>query len=59
MSEEQKTSATLSRRSFLKIAGLVGVAAQAGGMVAAGTEAGKNPESYTGWGIFQSKHPVL
>jgi epoxyqueuosine reductase len=52
MSEEQNTSTSLSRRSFLKIAGLVGVAAQAGGLVAAGVEAGKSSESYTGWESF-------
>lgn len=52
MSEQQKTSASLSRRSFLKIAGLVGVAAQAGGLVAAGVEEGKSSESYTGWESF-------
>ena len=34
MSEEQKTQ--LTRRSFLKIAGLVGAAVQAGGLVAGG-----------------------
>lgn len=52
MSEQQKTSASLSRRSFLKIAGLVGVAAQAGGLVAAGIEEGKSSETYTGWESF-------
>ncbi len=52
MSEEKITSASLSRRSFLKIAGLVGVAAQAGGLVAAGVQAGKDSESYTGWESF-------
>jgi len=52
MSEEKITSASLSRRSFLKIAGLVGVAAQAGGLVAAGVQAGEDSESYTGWESF-------
>jgi epoxyqueuosine reductase len=50
MSEAQNNP--LSRRSFLKIAGLVGVAAQAGGLVAAGVNAGQNSESYTGWESF-------
>ena len=52
MSEAQSTSTSLSRRTFLKIAGLVGVAAQAGGLVAAGIEAGESSESYTGWESF-------
>ncbi len=52
MSEEQKKSISLSRRSFLKIAGLAGVAAQAGGLVAAGVQAGESSESYTGWESF-------
>ena len=42
----------VSRRSFLKLAGLVGMAAQAGGLIAAGDNAGKNSESYTGWESF-------
>jgi len=50
MSEETKQ--TVSRRNFLKIAGIVGVAAQAGGLVGAGVAAGQNPESYTGWESF-------
>lgn len=52
MSEERKMSTSLSRRNFLKIAGLAGVAAQAGGLVAAGIEAGESSESYTGWESF-------
>lgn len=52
MSEEQKTSMPLSRRNFLKIAGAVGIAAQAGGLVAAGINEGKSSESYTGWESF-------
>ncbi len=50
MSEER--SLPVSRREFLKIAGLVGVAAQAGGLVAAGVNAGASSESYTGWESF-------
>ena len=42
----------VSRRNFLKIAGLVGVAAQAGGLVAAGVNAGASSDSYTGWESF-------
>ncbi len=45
---EQSQSA-ITRRKFLKAAGLVGVAAQAGGLVGAGFQAGKDSESYTGW----------
>jgi epoxyqueuosine reductase len=52
MSEEQKTAASMSRRDFLKIAGVVGVAAQAGGLVAANMNAGASSESYTGWESF-------
>jgi reductive dehalogenase len=50
MSQELKKP--VSRRNFLKIAGLVGVAAQAGGLVAAGVQAGKDPNTYTGWESF-------
>jgi hypothetical protein len=50
MGEEQKES--LSRRNFLKIAGLAGAGVQAGGLVAAGVVAGKDSESYTGWESF-------
>jgi reductive dehalogenase len=42
----------ISRRSLLKIAGVAGVAVQAGGLVAAGINAGKSSESYTGWESF-------
>jgi epoxyqueuosine reductase len=52
MSDEQKTATSLSRRSFLKIAGLVGVAAQAGGLVASGIRAGEDHTTYTGWESF-------
>lgn len=47
MSEEMKTA--LSRRDFMKIAGLTGVAAQAGGFLAAGVATGSDKETYTGW----------
>ncbi len=50
MSDEQKSS--VSRRNFLKIAGLAGAGAQAGGLIAAGVATGKDPESYTGWESF-------
>ncbi len=50
MGEERKTPN--SRRNFLKIAGLTGAAAQAGGLVAAGVVAGKSSETYTGWEGF-------
>ena len=50
MSEEPK--APISRRNFLKIAGLAGAAAQTGALVAAGVEAGKDSETYTGWESF-------
>ncbi len=46
MSEEK---AQVSRRDFLKITGLVGVAAQAAGFVAGGVAAGADPQSHTGW----------
>ncbi len=42
----------MSRRDFLKIAGLAGVAVQAGGLIAGGTAAGADKESYTGWESF-------
>ncbi len=50
MSESAKKS--ISRRDLLKCAGIAGVAAQAGGLVAAGNQAGKSSESYTGWESF-------
>jgi reductive dehalogenase len=50
MTETQKSK--LSRRDFLKIAGLAGVAVQAGGLIAGGISAGKDSESYTGWESF-------
>ncbi len=54
MSEAPKAQASLSRRSFLKIAGLVGVAAQAGGLVASGIKVGEDHQTYTGWESFNS-----
>ena len=50
MSEDPKNP--VSRRKFLKVAGLAGAATQAGGLVAAGVAAGKSSESYTGWESF-------
>ncbi|KAA3648439.1 MAG: reductive dehalogenase [Chloroflexi bacterium] len=50
MSDEQGTQ--LSRRSFLKIAGLAGAAVQAGGLIAGGVAAGSDTEGYTGWESF-------
>ncbi|MBN2472648.1 MAG: 4Fe-4S dicluster domain-containing protein [Anaerolineae bacterium] len=50
MSEDLKNP--VSRRNFLKIAGLVGVAAQTGGLVAAGVQGGRDSETYTGWESF-------
>ena len=47
---EKKSS--VSRRGFLKIAGLTGAGVQAGALVGAGVAAGKDPESYTGWESF-------
>jgi len=50
MGKEKNSS--VSRRNFLKIAGLAGAGAQAGAFVAAGVAAGKDSESYTGWESF-------
>ena len=50
MSKEK--NAKLSRRDFLKVAGLAGVAVQAGGLIAGGVAAGADKESYTGWESF-------
>ena len=50
MSEEM--NAPISRRNFLKIAGLAGALVQAGGFVAGGLAAGKDSETYTGWESF-------
>ena len=50
MTEEVKQG--MSRRDFLKIAGLTGAAVQAGGLIAGGVAAGSNKESYTGWESF-------
>ena len=52
MSEAQETKNGISRRNFLKVAGAAGLAVQAGGFLAGGIAAGKNPESYTGWESF-------
>ena len=42
----------ISRRNLLKLAGIAGVAVQSGGLVAAGIQAGKSSETYTGWESF-------
>jgi reductive dehalogenase len=42
----------LSRRDLLKIGGIAGLAVQGGGLAAAGIQAGKSSESYTGWESF-------
>ena len=47
MSEEK--NAKLSRRDFLKVAGLAGVAVQAGSFIAGGVATGSSSETYTGW----------
>jgi len=39
----------LSRRSFLKMGGVAGVALQVGAIAGAGLEAGQDKDSYTGW----------
>jgi reductive dehalogenase len=53
LSERLRTaSSNLSRRDFLKIVGVAGIAAQAGGLVAAGIETGEDSETYTGWESF-------
>jgi len=44
----------ISRRNLLKLAGVAGVAAQAGSIYLAGIQAGESSESYTGWESF---HP--
>ncbi|KAA3663748.1 MAG: reductive dehalogenase [Chloroflexi bacterium] len=49
MSDAQDTKNGVSRRDFLKIAGLAGLAVQAGGFVAGGIAAGSSSETYTGW----------
>ena len=54
MSESAKGG--LSRRDLLKLAGVGGIALQAGGLVAAGIQTGKSSESYTGWESF---HPGI
>lgn len=47
-----KDAAGISRRDFLKVLGLAGVAVQAGGAIAAGVKAGSSSETYTGWESF-------
>ncbi len=42
----------VSRRGFLKIAGLTGAGVQAGALIGAGVAAGRDSESYTGWESF-------
>jgi len=42
----------ISRRNLLKMAGIAGVAVQAGGLYVAGKRAGASSESYTGWESF-------
>ena len=51
MSEEKKQ---VSRRDFIKVAGLAAAAVQAGGMLAGGVAAGADPESYTGWESYNA-----
>ena len=46
MSDEKSK---MSRRSFLKAAGIAGFVAHTGGLVAAGKVSGKSSETYTGW----------
>lgn len=45
----------MSRRSFLKAAGIGGLVAHTGGLVLAGKEAGSSSETYTGW---ESNNPA-
>ncbi|MFW5943056.1 MAG: reductive dehalogenase [Chloroflexota bacterium] len=52
MSERNENRGGVSRRDFLKMAGLAGAAASAGGLVGAGIAAGSDPKSYTGWESF-------
>ncbi len=47
MSDDEKTG--LSRRNFLMVTGLAGLAAQTGGLVAAGIRTGRDPRTFTGW----------
>ena len=46
MSDQQSK---VSRRDFLKITGLAGLAVQAGGFIVGGIAAGSSSETYTGW----------
>ena len=45
----EQAESQVSRRSFLKIAGLAGIGVQAAGFVGAGIAAGSSSETYTGW----------
>lgn len=49
MSDTQETKSGVSRRDFLKIAGLAGAAASAGGFFLGGKAQGESHETYTGW----------
>jgi epoxyqueuosine reductase len=44
----------MSRRDFLKIAGLAGAAVQVGGFLAGGKATGSSSETYTGWESYNS-----
>lgn len=54
MSDHNNNNSGLSRRDFLKWAGLAGVAASAGGFLGGGIAAGRNSDTYTGW---EGNHP--
>lgn len=45
----------ISRREFLKLAGVAGAALQVGGMAGAGLAAGADLDSYAGWQSFEGK----
>jgi len=53
MSEKKKTQ--LSRRNFLKVGGLVGIATQVATIPFRAYEAGASKESYTGWESFEGQ----
>ena len=48
----ESSDKVISRRNLLKMAGIAGVAVQAGGLYVAGKRAGASSESYTGWESF-------
>ncbi len=52
MSETNGTGKGVSRRDFLKIAGLAGAAVSAGGFFLGGKAQGASSETYTGWESF-------